>query len=387
MSFRIRDSFLEVGLVPDAGEPTYTPIRVADLALKATIATSANNENRATTNAAADEAEEGYAQATFKRRLRGSGVVGTPPAEDPLLRAAQLRVTDVTGAAGTVATYTNLASTPTLAWAADPGTVLCAGAVLTISAGTGAGQRRTVSSWDADAHAAVLAAPFDTAPDGTSRYSILRQRVYTASPEAVERIAARRWARNAALPAKSKRSDLSGGMATFQASVTPGKAVELSWTIRGILPGKPVEAAFPDTIAWAAQAAVAPKMLLADLWFGGRSASRMYSLTIDHAATLDQGPDVAQAFGYDVADATEHKTGGQFVYEMAALSDDDPMAAFLGGTPKWLMLILGEPGNGFAVTGEATVTGHDESNQRSRIANQVTYRLAGEDAWYHIAAF
>lgn len=387
MSFRIRDSYIEVGQVPDSGPQTYTPLRVADLALKATIATSANNENRATTNMAADEAEEGYANATFKRRLRGSGTVGTPPAEDALLRAAQLRVTDVPGVAGTSATYTNIASTPTLTWAADPGSVLCAGAVLVISAGTGAGQRRTVASWDADAHEAVLAAPFAVAPNGTSRYDILEQRVYTASPEAVERVAARRWARNNAQPAKSKRSDLSGGMATYQASFTPGKAVELSWTVRGILAGKPVEAAFPDIIDWSPQAAVAPKMLSADLWFGGRSASRMYSLTLDHAATLDQGPDVAQAFGYDEADATEHKTGGQFVYEMAALSDDDPMADFLAGTPKWLMVILGEPGNGFAVTGEATVTGHDESNQRSRIANQVTYRFAGEDGWYHIAAF
>lgn len=386
MSFRTRDSYLAVGIVPPVGDAVLVPLRVAELAHKATVMTSQNAENRGTSNAAADEAEEGYAQVTFRRRLRGSGSVGTPPPDDPLLRAAQMEATDVTGIAGTIATYANTGGVGSLTWDDSPATVMTAGAVLTISAGAGLGQRRTVKSWDAGTDTAVLSAPFAVAPDNTSRYDVLRQRVYAARPEAAERIAAAVRERNLKDAARSIRSDLSRGMATFQLRAAPGKSLEINWTLRGVLPGPPTEAAWADP-QFAAQARVPPKLLSADLWFGGREASRMYELVLDHAATIDQAPDVSERFGMDEADATEHRTGGTFTYERVALSTDDPMTSFLAGTPKDLMLILGQPGNGFALSGEATIVQHDTNDQRSRRANAVSYRFAAEDRWYRVAAF
>jgi hypothetical protein len=298
-----------------------------------------------------------------------------------------MKVTPITGVAGTSATYANVAGVPSLTWTAAPATTMAAGAILTISSGTGAGQRRTIAAWDAANKKATLAAPFKVAPDAGSKIDILPQRVYSASPTAVEQIAAQRWARNSRTPAKSKLHTLGTGMTTFQATFAPGKAAELNYTIRGVLAAKPAEVAWVDPV-FAAQAPIAPKLLGAELYFGGVAATRMYQLTIDHGATLDQAPDVGATFGYADVEAMEHKTGGQFTYEMAALSDDDPMADFLSGNKRWLMLVMGTPGNGFAVTGEATITAQpDESNQRGRLANQVSYRFANEDLWYHIAAF
>jgi len=387
MSFRTRDAFLELGIEPDSGAVAFTPIRVSDLQAKVTIATSANNENRGTTNAAADEAEEGYLQVTCKRMLRGSGVVGTAPAEDVLLRAAQMEVVAITGVAATAATYSSVLGVPQLVWADLPATTMATGAVLTISTGVGAGERSTVTSWDAATKKATLSKPFEAVPDATSKYDILPQRVYAARPEADERLAANRWARNKADSAKSKKHALTGGMVTHQMSFSPGKACAVSYTMRGVLAGKPVLAPFPGAISWAPQAAVAPKLLSADLWWGYRNAGRMYSLSIDHAATLDQVPDVNEEFGFAEADATEHKTGGTFVYEMVGLDQDDPMGDFIAGASKWLVLIMGAPGNGFAVTGLTRTTNADEQDQRGRLANSVPFRFAEEDRWYTIAAF
>lgn len=387
MSFLTRMKYAAGGVVSPIGDATaMTPFRLAEIAFKAVTATSANNELRGTTQAAPDEAEETYAQVTASRRYAGSGVAGGVAGDDALLRACQMAPTDITGVASTIATYVNVGGLATLTWASTPATTMVPGVVVTISAGAGAGQRRVVTDWDGVAKKATLAAPLDLMPDGSSRYDVPAGRLYVASPAHEGRIDIDVRKRNKKDAAKSTLSSLRRGMGTYQLSFAPGKAAEFAYTFRGILP------TLPETSAWVepvmpAQAKTAAKLLGAEVWFGGRPANKMYSLKYDHAATIDQAPDAAEELGFDEADCNEHKSSAAFVYEMAALSDDDPLRDFFAGAEKHLSVIMGDPGNGLAFAGWATNQAPDEQDQRGRIANMVNLRFAREDAWVSIFLF
>lgn len=387
MSFLTRMKYAAGGVVSPIDDPTVmAPFRLAEIAFKTTVATSANNELRATTQAAPDEAEETYAQVTASRRYAGSGVAGGVAGDDALLRACQMAPTDITGVASTIATYVNVAGLATLTWPATPATTMVPGVVVTISAGAGAGQRRVVTDWDAAAKKATLAAPLDVAPDGSSRYDVPAGRLYVASPAHEERIDIDVRKRNKKDAAKSTLSSLRRGMGSFQLTFAPGKAAVFGYTFRGILPALPTTSAWVEPVM-PTQAATAAKLLAADVWFGGRSASKMYNLRYDHAATIDQAPDVAEALGFDEADCNEHKSAAQFSYEMAALSDDDPLRDFFAGAEKHLSVIMGDSGNGLAFAGWATNQAPDEQDQRGRVANMVNLRFAREDGWVSLFLF
>ncbi|MCG5243970.1 hypothetical protein ACIU1J_32365 [Azospirillum doebereinerae] len=389
MSFRTRDKLL-LGAVAASGGPALTGVhalRVSDLAHKTALDTSETNYHQASTNTTAPEADGGYSSATFKRRLTGSGVVGTAPREDWLLRGSGLARTTVSGVAGTSATYVNSASQPTLTWAAPVGSTVTAGAVITISAGAGAGQRMTLAEWDGATRTAVLPAAFPVAPDATSKFDILRQHVYTPRLSDYETVVAASYARNKADADKSRRKRLAGGAATWVMTFTPGKAVDVAYTLRGVLPGKPDDTPFPASVTYGPEAAVAPKLMAADIYFGGRECGRFNQLTVDLAAEIDQAPDAGEVFGYDVAEIMSHKTGGKFTVETLALDARDPLSDFMTATPRWITAIWGVPGNGFALTGEMTVGASDEEDQKGRTADGINYRFARPEGWFTLAAF
>lgn len=389
MSFLTRMSYGTVGIIPPSGAATLGVLRVGEIKHKPVVATSPNNEMRATTQAAADEGEEIHAQVTATRRYAGSGVAGTPPGDDALLRACQMAPTDITGVAGTTATYVNAASIASLTWSSAPATTIAPGVVVEVSAGKGAGQRRVVTAWDGAAKKATLNAPLaggDDAPDATSRYDVPAGRLYVAKAAHEERIDIEVWRRNKKTPTKSIRARLSRGMGSYQASYQVGKAAVFSYTFRGILPEKPTETAWVEPVL-PVQAAVAAKLLAGQVYFGGVEAGRLYSFKYDHGASIDQAPAAGQAYGFDEADCNEHKSGGQITYEMAALSDDDPLADFLSGVEKHLSIIMGAPGNGLAFAGWATIQQPDEADQKGRSANAVNLRFTRPDDWVSFFAF
>ena len=178
MSYRTRDKLLLVGVQIDGTELALTgadAIRVAALKSKPTINTVQTNYHRGTTNKSVDEAGGGYSSITFTRLLTGSGVAGTPPREDRLLRGCGLKATAVAGAA-TLAVTAGSAMSVTLSLAS---TILAAtprGCVVVISAGTGIGQRRAVTGYDNTSKVVTVAGKWDTVPDATSKIDILQAR-------------------------------------------------------------------------------------------------------------------------------------------------------------------------------------------------------------------
>lgn len=394
MSYRTRDKVLLAGVLPSVGAaPALTgadAVRVSDLKHTTPFEVSETNYHQASTNTTAAEADGGYSNLTFGRRLTGSGVAGTPPREDRLLRGCGMLATAVTGTAGTTATYSAVASpaTPTLTWESAPPTVVVPGAVLQVSAGAAAGDRRVIVAWDADAHEATLAAPLSVAPDGDTRYDILAQTVYAPAASGIERVQLASYARHKADPSKSRRRRATKAAGTFQATLAPGKATTVSYTFRGELPGKPDDAAWPDPVAYGTEASVAPKLFHADVYLGGVSCARFSQLTIDLAAELDQIPDASTEYGYAEAEAMSHKTGGKLTAETVSLDRRDPLALFLAGTPSHFMAAYGAPGNGFAIWGELTVSATpEEEDLRGRVMDGISYRFARPDTWFTIAAF
>lgn len=389
MSYRTKDKALLLGLMVGGAEPVLTggdAIRVAGLKSKPTFAMITNNYHRGTTNKAVDEAGAGYNQVTFTRWLTGAGVVGSVPRDDLLLRGSGLLPTAVAGAAGLAVTAASTMSV-TLA-AASP--LLAAnprGLVVEIDGGAGVGQRRTVSTYDDATKVVSVSGKWDVQPDNTSTIAILQGTLYTPRLDAGEQIALAEMNRNRVDKTKSRRTRCIDAMATWSGKISTGNPMELSYTVRGILPANPDDTDWPEPLAYGVEAATAPKLLAADVHLGG-ARFRFSELTFDLAASLDQPDDPGAELGYATAEINEHSTGGRLVPERLDLATRDLMRDFRAGTPRDLSLVWGEPGNGFALLSEIKHSAvPDEQDVRGRLGDVVTYRAHRETDWFHLFAF
>ena len=176
-------------------------------------------------------------------------------------------------------------------------------------------------------------------------------------------------------------------MGTFSGRISTGNPMEMSWTVRGLMPANPDDVAMPDPINYGAEAAVSPKLLAADVFLGS-DRFKFSEATFDLVATVDQQDNPNAAMGYDGADITEHATGGRIVPERLDLATRDLMADFRSGTPRDLALAWGVPTNGFSLLTEIKyVAPPEETDVRGRIADAVNYRSHRDTDWFHLFAF
>ncbi|MBP2303325.1 hypothetical protein [Azospirillum picis] len=403
MSFRTRSQVLfgavQTAPYTAAAITAADAVRVSNLTTETPFDVNETNYHQDSTNTAAPDAGGGYASWKWGRNLTGSGVVGTAPREDWMLRGAGLECRQVSALAETAASYSTVGGLPTLAFAdaATPLTSNPTGVVIEITAGKGAGQRRVVVDYDEDTDTATLSAPFgldrrgnadaSLVPDATSRYAIPAGWLYTPRLDGYERVTAHAYKRNAADSTKSRRKRMTDAVFSFSMTLEPGKPVSVSYQARGVLAGKPEPAALPDDIEYGPEAGTAPPLLGADVALGGRPSGRFSQMTFDLAATLDQFGDASAALGYDEGDITEHKTGGKITLEMLALDEVDHLADFLTGTPRHFHAIWGSAGNGFGFWSEIKKQGPTDEDVRGRQAEGVAFRSHRPQRWFTLHAF
>lgn len=127
---------------------------------------------------AGDIRVENFGKLTFDVELAGSGTAGNAPAWGHLLKSCNFSetltaapITDTAQAGGTTTTIV-------LASGASAVDDFYTGMTVSITGGTGNGQQGEIISYDGTTKTATIAAPWTTAPDATSTYSIGENAMY-----------------------------------------------------------------------------------------------------------------------------------------------------------------------------------------------------------------
>lgn len=393
MAFRERAQVLLGAVIPDGATTVALTaadgFKVGNLKVNTPTQMDDPNYHQDSTNKTARQPGAAYTEITGMRRLTGSGVVGTPPREDWLLRAAALKASTVTGMAASAATYTNVGS-PVLEFAASVPTLAAnpIGAVIVTTAGPNAGERVTVVSYDDATKKATLSAPFKAAPTGASRYMIPQGTLYTPRLDGYERAEVHHWARNTRDKMKSEKTPALQAAANGSLKFAPGKGIEFSFTLRGQYV-KPSEGPIPEPIGYGTEAKVAPQLLSADVRFGGLPFTRFSELSFDLAGTLDQQEDAAEEFGYAAGEINEHSTGGTLKFAKRAISELDAVARFRAGNELAWSAVWGTAGNAFGFTTWLTIDDvpTTEGGQNGRTATSLKVRAARPANWFALHAW
>ncbi|MGE0253480.1 MAG: hypothetical protein AB7H93_23615 [Vicinamibacterales bacterium] len=326
----------------------------------------------------------GGVRATVPWNLKGSGAGATAPDCDPLLQACGL-VATVNSSAVTGTAQAGAAGTITLA-ASGPSDSNDAynGMPITITSGTGAGQRRIIADYVGSTHVAHVHGNWSTNPDETSVYSIAACNVYKPASQDLKNITAYRYLFPRASADNVILQKLLGaaGDLTIEAGVR--ELVQARVALMGVWGGETgVSAPSAETV----DATVAPVFMDVDA-FLGTAAVTFSRLTVGLGNRVMLPDDPAAAYGVGPAILDGRAVAGTINPYRQLLSVRDALGDFIAGTTRGVSALWG--GTAGNVVGlyipDATyqAPAPRESADGDRVRTEIAFTAGAPDASFYL---
>jgi len=260
---------------------------------------------------------ENYAMVSFETEIAGSGAAATPPAWGSLLKACNFSET-ITAAAITGTAQTG-GSTTTIKLAAGASAVddFYTGMTLSLTAGTGSGQKGEIVSYNGTSKIATLATAWAVAPDATSGYSIGVSVMYT--PNSGFGTATANTSATIYFARDGVRHILLGARGTVSLGLASKQIPKFKWTFTGLL-GTISDTALPSVNYGGFQTPDAVSTAnTTDLNLHGYAGAVMQSLTFDIANTVIH----RQLVGAESVLITDRKPVGNVSIEATSVAAKD----------------------------------------------------------------
>ncbi|MGE5515084.1 MAG: hypothetical protein ACM31D_04610 [Bacteroidota bacterium] len=293
--------------------------------------------------------------------LRGSGAAGTPPEYDVPLRiagmSAMIIAAPVTGnaQAGAVGSIT-------LAAGASGVTDAYKGTVITIDSGTGLGQVRVITGYNATTKVATVTPDFDPAPDATSVYTIAPGVLYRTISTGLEAATIYRW-QHRTDGTGSRLKKLWNCTADLSLTIQNGQPLEATVTAKGIfseaMPHEDVTKPSAKTFA-----TLTPPILKGAKIFLGGKKLKLNQLSFQLGTDPQMVPDPTSDCGYSGSQITNRAAKGNLDAALTLKSTRDAMADWLTGAVKPLWIATpGAAGNRVSLFWpEINYTGNQEQD-------------------------
>lgn len=332
----------------------------------------------------------GGASMTPSCYMKGAGTAGTAPETGVLYRGAGMSETltaaDVTGTA-----QAGAASTITLHAGASAVDNFYRGMVIETTGGTGSGQRRVILSYVGSTKIATVTPAWSVTPNATTTFAVRANALY--KPVSVNNEALTLWKYNHRNnPAEnSRRSRVKGAAGTFQITVPVRELVQLAFTFRGQLPGKPDDVARPSAPTYNA---VDPTPFIgADAYIGeatlAGSVMKFNRISFDLGAQVEMFDDPAAVFGFDIGEQISRTPAGSITRNKMLQSSSDAFLDWMNSVSRPLWLNWG-PAVGRRVSillPAIRYIGNQEDDVRGFAADTLPFRATGADTGIFICVW
>ncbi len=313
---------------------------------------------------------------TYLTGAGGSG--GTAPDYGALLKASAMSETLVASAVEDTAQAGAIGSI-TLHAGASATANYYRGMVISLIAGTGAGQTRVISAYNGTTKVASVYPDWDTAPDATTEFSIHACALYRSVSTDTKTLTLWKYMHRNNAAENSRRKRMKGGAGSFQIGLQPRQLATLDFTFRGQLVAAPDDVAKPSDPTYAG---ADPVPFMAAQSFLGGAEIKFSEFSLDIGASVDLPDDPSAAFGYDVAANITRRASGVIVPQMQLLSTRNAVADWFASTSQQLWLNWG-PAAGKRISlylPEVTYSSNEEADVRGFGAERCAFRSTAADA-------
>ncbi len=299
-------------------------------------------ENRGVLDVPGPEIGGGNAELGFRCALKGSGVGGTPPEFDALLRGCGFQATALASAEADMAASSGPDS---IGLGANASSVdgFYVGMAIYLTIGPGAGQKNVITAYDGSSKTATVAWAWATAPEAmVTFYDIPPNVLYRPASLDQETVTIQAFdsANESAEP--GRLVELYGAMGTMSLDIPLRGRPVIQFTFTGI-PEEPVEAARPTGLVLDGTNAIPflDAMVALGAPGGGAAAVALSQISADLGSTVQQPDNPAAKYGFDYAQQTARQITGSFQPRMDKPSVRNPVRDFITSTAQGLWAVWG----------------------------------------------
>lgn len=322
--------------------------------------------------------------------MKGAGTPGQAPETGVLYRGAGLSQTLTAADVGGTA-QAGAAGTITLHARASAVDNLYRGMVIETTGGTGPGQRRAILSYVGSTKIATVTPLWSVIPDATTIFAIRANALYRPVSVSNEVLTMWKYQHRNNPADNSRRSRLKSAAGTFQVTVPVRGLVEIAFTFRGQLPGKPDDIARPAAPAYNN---VDPTPFIgADAYIGeaalAGSLMKFNRISFDLGATVEMFDDPAAVFGYDIGEQISRTPSGSITRNKSLQSSSDAFLDWMNSVSRPLWLNWG-PAVGRRVSillPAIRYVGNQEDDVRGFAADTLPFRATGVDSGIFICVW
>lgn len=328
----------------------------------------------------------GYFGFTLDTYFKGSGTAGTPPQDDPLLRAAAMGIT--TTAADVATTVAGSPSPTATAFALASGSSTddaYIGMVVGVDVGGGGVELAVVVDYVGATKLMTVTPALSGAPSVSDAVTIYANNLYKPISTSLEVLTGYLYDNNSA-GGNSLLRQVFDAANDWRLSIPVRQPGKFSHSIRGILPAAPTNVANPGAPTY--QSSRPRPLLAADAYLGGAMV-KFNQFDLNYGATIEQADCPQEAFGYTTARVVDRRIAGTINPQLELLSVRNNFNDFIAGNAKSFWLRYGSTaGNRVSIYCPALrYTGANPADVRGFNSESLPFEATGFDTGIYICYF